>query len=77
MTLTFKTFLAVIYLSPGRLPPTKITPQMYGSAEILVARIPKFDLVHLTRLKAYRCCAGIALQGLMILKSFTIFTAFT
>ena len=77
MTLTFETFLMVIDLGPDTFLSTQIGPQMYGSPEVFVTSITKSDPVNLPGLKAYRRSAGIALQGLMILETITIFTTFT
>ena len=63
MTFTFQAFLTVIDLGPTALFPTKIGPQVDGGAEVLVAGMAKFDLVHLSRLKTDRGGAGVTLKG--------------
>lgn len=77
MTLAFPAFLLVINLSPTALFSTKIGPQVDGGAEVLVAGMAKFDLVHLSRLKTDRRRARVTLQGLVILKPFAIVAALT
>ncbi len=77
MTLAFPAFLLVINLGPTAFFSTKIRPQVDGGAEVLVAGMAKFDLVHLSRLKTDRRRARVTLQGLVILEPVAISAALT
>ena len=69
MALALLAFLPIVGFRPGAFGPAEIGPKMHRAAKILVAGASEVDLVELTGLVAYRCSAGIALQGLGILEA--------